>query len=151
MKHIFSRNLFLFIGILAVNSLICFIEWDIITVNTRSVFMPSACFLQVSWFLRQTKEIFTLCYSVTQFLDWMVQISCCRSLLIYHTCFMVFMRWHQRSTFRNWGNDIMNMLCLTCFLTIHFRGLLFGLSEEQSKGAITTACRFLLIKAGEYI
>lgn len=26
-------------------------------------------------------------------------------------------------------------------------GLLFGLSEEQSKGAITTACRFLLIKA----
>lgn len=37
------------------------------------------------------------------------------------------------------------------FLTLHFRGLLFGLSEEQSKGAITTACRFLLIKAGGYI
>jgi hypothetical protein len=77
------------------------------------------------------------------------------------THFMLFIRGHQRLAFKNWtfvGNDRLNMselscpnLCLMCFLTIHFRGLLFGLSEEQSKGAITSACRFLLIKAGEYI
>jgi hypothetical protein len=44
-----------------------------------------------------------------------------------------------------------DLFYLICILTIYFRGLLFGLSEEQSKGAITTACRFLLIKAGEYV
>lgn len=47
----------------------------------------------------------------------------------------------------------MDLIIETTFLSIYFafRGLIFGLSEEQSKSAISSACRSVLLKAGRNI
>lgn len=47
----------------------------------------------------------------------------------------------------------MDLIFEITFLSIYFvfRGLIFGLSEEQSKSAISSACRSILLKAGKNI